>query len=158
MPRMVPLSPEKAHVVAAYRQLQMLIENCKVMTLMFREERDFVLESVRPALAALQWLNENRFFRSAAIRESLLALELAAEKIAQLPVQTPPWWAGASDAQKAYYQERIERCPHCSGNISQLNSSSEPFCPRCFELVVPSLRKLASRDGGFGTEVLEPTL
>src|SRR5215203_6199101 len=103
-----PDHPQSAHVYAASWQIELILDCCKRITLLGRTpaRRAFV-EIMRPAFAALRWLNRERFGHSRRIDKIVDRLEREAEALADLPVAYPPPHTAAPT-----------RCPTCGGAMT----------------------------------------
>jgi len=137
--------PRTPYVFAASLQEDFILDYCKRISLSDRDSRLFMLEVIRPAFAALRWLNETRFGGSPQIAKSIDLLERQAENLAQLPESNPA-------RRIAGYPQR---CPVC--NKPQTEPSHydpTPCCPNCLEIIMPSLIRLRSCEHGFGTEAI----
>lgn len=134
--------PHSANIFAAARQLDLILDCCKQMTLAEGPHRLFVLEIMRPAFAALRWLNEFRFDNSASLAKGVDALESQATALAQLPSQFP--------GQRGYGS--LAACPVCGKTPRKPDKyDPKPYCPHCLKVVMPSYGSVSD---GFGTEFI----
>jgi hypothetical protein len=104
-----------------------------------------MLEVIRPAIAALRWLNQTRFDSSLHIAKSIDLLERQVETLAQLTQKDP-------DRRIAGYPDR---CPVCNEARTEPNQyDPTPYCPNCLEIIMPALMRVRSCEHGFGTEAI----
>ena len=136
--------PRTPHVFATSRQLELILDGCKRITLSGVAGRQFMLEVVRPAFAALRWLAENRFRDEPHIADGITELEHQVERLAGLPLREPNQ-QGLPAA----------RCPACGGKPTKATKyEPAPFCPTCLDVIMPSLMRVQSCEEGFGTEAI----
>lgn len=137
-------NPHSADIVAASRQMDIILQLCKLIT--FNEtaaERRYTLRIFQPAFAALRWLNAERFGPSPAIEAGIGELQAGAAALAALATGEP---APGGD-----YPPKT--CPaRGTALVAPGRYSPTPYCPKCLGLIMPSLTKLRSFEGGFGTE------
>jgi hypothetical protein len=137
--------PRTPHVFAASRQEDLILDYCKRISLSDKNARLFMLEVIRPAFAALRWLNGNRFGNAAHIAKSVDQLEQQVEKLARLPQRDP-------HRRIAGYSER---CPVCNEPRTEpYQYDPTPCCPNCLGIIMPSLTRVRSCEHGFGTEAI----
>ncbi len=134
-----PMAP---HRFAATRQEDLILGCCKHMTLEDSFERQFTLDIIRPAFAALRWLNSERFGNSATIKNSIEHLEAEVEKLSKLPLRF-----------SSTTKETNRRCPHC-GSVGRSRPPEVPYCDKCLGLVRCGLDKVSSLEEGFGTDAI----
>jgi hypothetical protein len=137
--------PQSAHVFAAARQEDLILDCCKVMTLSDANGRRRTLEIIRPAFAALRWLNRERFGNSEQIGAGIDQLEREAESLAALPV------TGTRDRWTATFRQ----CPAC-GSEPNAPTQYDPrrYCSKCLDLVMAGLSRIRSLETGFGTDAI----
>jgi len=134
--------PHSANIFAAARQLDLILDCCKQITLEEGPHRLFVLEIMRPAFAALRWLNEFRFDNSASLATDVDALESQATALAGFPSQSP--------GQRKYGGHAT--CPACGKPPRKADKyDPKPYCPHCLNVVMPAY---CSVSDGFGTEAI----
>jgi hypothetical protein len=99
------------------------------------------LEVLRPAFAALRWLNMMRFGDCADIAAAISELESQAEALAGMPLLEPnPSGVPAS------------RCPACSARpVRPGKYDPIPYCLPCLQVIMPGLTKCRQR---FGTDAI----
>ncbi|HYE19337.1 MAG TPA: hypothetical protein VEA69_12885 [Tepidisphaeraceae bacterium] len=131
-------SPKAPHIVAASIQLDLILQRCKLVTAEATpKRRQFLIESVRPAFAALRWLNAERFDGSSKVASAIAELEARADDLAALPTNEPGD-AGATG-----------RFPACQGGLSEPEKyDPRRHCPTCLDLVMGAYGRL---EKGFGT-------
>jgi hypothetical protein len=137
--------PRTPHVFAASKQLDLILDYCKLITLQDTSAgRQFMLEVIRPAFAALRWLNLERFGGSSEIRSGIDQLELEASALAGLP----SFASGRSKHAKT-------RCPAC-GDSPTSPSQYDPrsYCRTCLDLIIDGLSRVRSSEGGFGADAI----
>lgn len=136
--------PRAPHVFAASSQQDLILDYCKRITLAGAEARQFMLEVVRPAFAALRWLATTRFTGEPHISDAIAELERQVEQLAALPLREPAYIGGPA-----------ARCPACGSNPTT-PSQYDPtqYCPRCLDLIMPELERVRSCKEGFGTEAI----
>jgi hypothetical protein len=133
-------SPIAPHIIAASNQLDMILDRCKRATIGRAERRAFLIETIRPAFAALRWLNAERFGASAQVSSAISDLERQADELAGLPTEgkrelLPP-----------------ACCPACGGQLTEPHQYDPvPYCSRCLQIIMGALGR--ARDG-FGTEAI----
>ena len=139
-------NPRAADIFAASRQMDLILEFCKVLTLgRTAARRQFTLRIMQPAFAALRWLNAEHFARSPAIEFAIAELQAGAAAIANMEMGDPP--PGADQPPKT--------CPACGTPLMQPTQySPTPYCSKCLDLIMPGLLKLRHSEGGFGTEAI----
>jgi hypothetical protein len=138
-----PRSPTAARSYAASRQIGLILGCCKWMTVSDAQQRRAMLEIMRPAFAALRWLNRERFDGSRRIEATINRLEREAEQLADRPVVHPPPVA-----------EVPARCPAC-GEAPRPPDEWEkiPYCSACLDRM-PSLLDIQAIGPGFGTDII----
>jgi hypothetical protein len=100
-----------------------------------------MLEVIRPAFAALRWLNAMRFEGSAEIAGAIAELERQVEALAGMPLLDPDHRGGPAS-----------RCPACGGKpTSPSTYDPVPYCSPCLGVIMPGLQ--ACREG-FGTDAI----
>jgi hypothetical protein len=131
-------------VFAASRQLDLILDYCKRISLSGVDGRRFMLEVTRPAFAALRWLAAHRFANEPSIADGIAKLERQAEQLAGLPLRDPDHRGGPA-----------RRCPAC-GARPTAPSKYDPisYCSSCLDLIMPGLRQLESCQEGFGTDAI----
>jgi hypothetical protein len=136
--------PQAPHRFAASKQLDLILDYCKRITLQGESGRRFMLEVARPAFAALRWLNEQHFRGSPDIRDGVNEFEAAAESLVRMPlVEAEP------------RQYKFSRCPVCGDSPEGPDKyDPTPYCSRCLYVIIPALSRLRSSDRGFGTEAI----
>src|SRR5262245_10328470 len=97
--------PQTPHVFAASRQIDLILDYAKRITLSGTAGRQFMLEVIRPAFAALRWLNTARFENAAEITEAITELEQQMEKLVGMQLLDPHHRGGPAS-----------ECPACGGN------------------------------------------
>ncbi len=135
--------PKSAHVFAASRQIDLILDYAKRISFDDEHGRQFMTCIVAPCFAALHWLNENHFENDRDIRERITELQSALDRLAT--------------CQTASRDSRLERknCPVCTQKLTAPNQYDPiPYCPDCLDIVLPALIRLQSCDGGFGTEAI----
>lgn len=132
-------------VFAAARQEDMILEYCKRITLAGEHGRRFMLEVVRPAFAALRWLNRERFGDSVSIVSGIDQLEREVEALATLPLVNPDHRGGPAAL-----------CPACGGKptITPDEYAPTPYCSECLDVIMPGLGRVRSCQEGFGTDAI----
>ena len=137
--------PQTPHVAAASRQLDLILDYCKRITLLSDAgERRFMLEVVRPAFVALRWLAANRFPDHPHIADGLSELERLTEQLVELPLLHP----GRCGAQAI-------QCPACGGKPTRPDRFSPAgHCSSCLKVIMPGLDRVQSCEEGFGTDAI----
>jgi hypothetical protein len=136
--------PRTPHVFAASRQLELILHDCKRITLSGVAGRQFMLEVVRPAFAALRWLAEQRFRDEPHIGEGITELERQVERLVGLPLSNPNHQGGPA-----------ARCPACGGKPTKSSKyEPTPYCSTCLDVIMPGLMRVQSCEEGFGTEAI----
>lgn len=135
-----------ADIVAASRQQDIILQLCKVLTLNGHAAgRQYTLRIMQPCFAALRWLNAERFNGSATIDSAISELQASAAQLAQMLTADPP--------PSGRYPK--ERCPACGApSVAPFEYSPTAYCSACLNLIMPSLQKLRSWNGGFGTDAI----
>jgi hypothetical protein len=145
--------PQTPHVFAASRQLDMILDSCKRISISASKGRLDLLEVVRPCFAALRWLNAERFGASPVIAAGITNLERAAERLARLGDGRVQWPAG----------EVPSACPVCGEPVTTygvyeprpgLRVPRERWCSPCLDVIMPALERLRSGSEGFGTSAI----
>jgi hypothetical protein len=137
--------PRTPHIFAASWQLDFILDNVKRISLSDKRSRLFTLEVIRPAFAALRWLNKTRFGQSPKIANNIDELERQTEKLANLSLQCPgQLLLGYPD-----------NCPVC-GEFRQGPNEYDPrpYCSACLDVIMPSLSSVQSCEEGFHTEAI----
>ena len=141
---MDPRSPNAPRRYAASRHIDLILGCSKWMTISDAQMRRAMLEIMRPAFAALRWLNCERFDGSRRIAATIARLENEAERLADRPVLYPPVVAEMPPA----------RCPACGEAPIPPNEWEKiPYCRSCLDRM-PSLMDIQMVDPGFGTDIL----
>src|SRR5947209_1876081 len=110
-------SPKAPHIIAASNQLDMILDRCKRATIVRAERRAFLVETIRPAFAALRWLNAERFGGSTQLSSVIVELERQADQLAALPTENK--------------RELIPPpcCPACGGQLTEPHQYDPmPYC------------------------------
>jgi hypothetical protein len=134
-------SPKAPHIVAAALQLDLILQRCKLVTAEEQSKRRrFLIESIRPAFAALRWLNAERFDGSAEVASALAEFEAQADHLAVLPTD------------ESEYAAATGRCPACQSELTEPHKyDPQRYCPKCLQLIMGAYGRL---DQGFGTWVI----
>jgi hypothetical protein len=133
-------SPKAPHIIAAANQLDMILDRCKRVTIVRAERRQFLVETIRPAFAALRWLNVERFGRSTVLSSAITELERKADQLAALPTQ-----GKAGPLPPAC-------CPACGGRLTEPHQYDPvPYCSPCLQII---MRELGTLRDGFGTSAI----
>ncbi len=133
--------PQTPHIFAASRQLDLILDYCKRISISRTGGRRFMLEVIRPAFAALRWLITARFGAYAEIDSAIAELEHQAEALAGTPLADPDPRAGIP----AY-------CPACGGKLMEPDRYDPiPYCSGCLGVVMPGLQKCRRQ---FGTDAI----
>lgn len=136
--------PRTPHVCAASRQLDLILDCAKRITLSGGDGRRFMLEVARPAFAALRWLAANRFTDEPHIADGIDELERQAEQLAGLPLRD-------SDRRG----EPVAQCPVCGGKPTRPHKYNQiSYCSPCLDVIMPGLQRVRSCDKGFGTDAI----
>jgi hypothetical protein len=137
--------PGTGKIFAASRQLDLILQLCKLITLQRTSaQRQCTLETFMPAFAALRWLNAERFGESSEIGAGIEELEGGAIALANLKTGDPP---------VGRYPPKA--CPVCGvPPISIGKRSPVPYCPNCLKTIMPGLEWLRSTERGFGTDCI----
>jgi hypothetical protein len=137
--------PRTPHVFAASRQEDLILDYCKRITLAGAAGRRFMLEVIRPAFAALRWLNKERFGDSLTIASGIDQWEREVEALVGLPLIDPDHCGGPAS-----------RCPACGGKPIPPSKygSRVPYCSSCLGGMMPGLRRVRSFEEGFGTDAI----
>jgi hypothetical protein len=133
--------PRTPHVFAACTQYEIVLEDCKRMTLADARGRKFRLEDVRPALAALRWLAGEQFAEVAGLPAAITELERRIEQLAGLPLRREGTWVGSAVP-----------CPACDSTIPEAHGDPVRYCSQCLDIIWPALWRIASCEEGFGIE------
>jgi len=135
--------PQSAHVFAASKQIDMILDYAKRISFDDREGRVFMSKVVAPCFAALHWLNENHFDADPTIRQRIDDLQADLDKLAGQPTE---------QADSPFDRKT---CPSCSQQLTTPTQYDPiPYCPRCLDQIEPALTTLRSCEGGFGTEAI----
>ena len=135
--------PQTPLVFAASVQLDMILDYSKKITLSGTTGRRFMLEVIRPAFAALRWLNAERFGASPTITTGIDELERGVETLVGMPLTNPGHRGGPAP-----------QCPACGGQPTTPNQYDRTaYCPTCLRAIMPGLTRLRSRQG-FGTDAI----
>ena len=138
-----PRSPTAARFYAAAGQIDLILHYAKWMTVSDAQQRRAMLEIMRPAVAALRWLNHERFNRSRRIEATIDRLEREAEGLAERPVVHPPPVGGVP-----------ARCPACGEPPRPPDDWEKiPYCGACLGRM-PSLMDIQAVGPGFGTDIM----
>jgi hypothetical protein len=121
--------PRSASVFAAMRQMMFIEAGCKRVTAEHGDRRRLELEIVRPAFAALRWLNTERFDGSRDIGNAIDKFEKQADDLAAL--QTSPHTSLTSPIV----------CPACGGELTTPHDAPA-HCQTCMQMIAPSYEKL----------------
>jgi hypothetical protein len=131
-------------VFAASRQEDLILDYCRRITLEDGAGRRFMQEVLRPAFAALRWLNRERFDNSVSIGSGIDQLEREVAALVALPLVNS-YEQGAPAA----------RCPACGGKPTAPSKyDPTPYCTKCLDVIMPGLSRLRSCEEGFGTDAI----
>lgn len=141
--------PRTPAIFDAARQLDLIMDDLKRMTIADRTGRLFLLEMLRPSFAALRWLMAERFEGSPAIAASLAELEAQAEALAALGLREARRWSA----------DPPDICPACAEGLTIVPLSrarprrppTDRYCARCLGGSRTALDRVASLEDGFGT-------
>lgn len=134
--------PRTPLVFAASVQLDLILGYAKKMTLSGAAGRRFMAEVIRPAFAALRWLNAARFAAAPRIAAGLDELERGVDALADMPLADPDHRGGPAP-----------RCPACGEEPTAAGPyNAAAYCSRCLEAIMPGLVRVRSCEEGFGTE------
>ncbi|QDU40627.1 hypothetical protein Mal4_49850 [Maioricimonas rarisocia] len=134
-----PLTP---HVFAASRQIDMILDIAKRLTVSDATGRRLLVQTAAPCFAALRWLNEAHFEKSPAIAASIDGLDVQLKVLAEQPASLP---TGTG---------RRRVCGVCGDRITRANSYQPEFCSECLKTLHPALMAVESCEEGFGTEAI----
>ena len=136
--------PRTAHVFAASRQVDLILDCCKIVTLSGERRRRFMLEVMRPAFAALRWLADHHFSDRTQIMVGIAEWESQVENLAGLGLKDSDLEGG-----------QASQCPACDGKATT-PSKYDPraYCSVCLGIIQPGLTKLRSSDRGFGIDAI----
>ncbi len=136
--------PQTPSVFAASTQLDFILEDCKRMTLIDSRGRQFRLENIRPAFAALRWLAHERFADVPQLPAAIDELERQAARLAELPLRRAEPWVG-----------QALPCPACEAVPIEPNEyDSIRYCSQCLDTIMPGLMRVRSLEEGFRTEAI----
>lgn len=143
--------PLSKHVFAASRSEDAILIAARDMTTASQLVRAKLKEKCVPHYALLRQLAKDYFSTKTAIPEAINELERSIENLATLrgvPKDGPP-------------PER--RCSSCNTKLYRCNrygfkvyfrKPSLIYCPKCLEIIMPSLSVLRSCEEGFGTDAI----
>jgi hypothetical protein len=146
--------PQTPHVIAASRQLDLILDYLKRITYADSPGRLSMLEIIRPCFAALRWLQTQRFADKPHIAAGIDELERAADRLAQLGDGRAEWSADGMLPSK---------CPVCRQPLTTygvyeprpgLKVPKERWCSLCLEVAMPALQRVGSSHEGFGTDAI----
>ena len=135
--------PRSAHVFAASKQIDLILDYAKRISFDAGRGRLFMNSVVAPCFAALHWLNENHFDNDHDIRERITELQSALNRLAT---------ARTANRDSPFERKNCPVCAHVLTEPSQYDPI--PYCPDCLDKIMPALSRLWSCDGGFGTEAI----
>ena len=134
--------PRTPDVFAASRQLDLILDCCKRITLTGAAGRRFMVGVIRPSFAALRWPAEHRFNDQPNLTDGIAELERQVEQLAALPLR---------DAEG----EGRARCPSCGGAATVPHRYDQvSCCLHCLGVIQPGMRRLCSCEEGFGTDAI----
>jgi hypothetical protein len=132
-------NPASADIVAAARQMDMILQLCKLITRQRTSaKRQYTLRISEPAFAALRWLNAGRFGNSADITAAIAETEKRAIDLAAMPTDSssPLSWP-------------LEHCPACGEELTKPNKyETMSYCRKCLGTIMTGYGRL---DQLFGT-------
>lgn len=142
-------SPQAPHIIAAFKQLELIGFYSNSMTLCPASERRDMFQIIQPAFAALRWLNNSQFDGSDCIDESIAQLERAIRELSELTTDDD-------------VPSNSDRCPACNDPVTEIEEYrsmnlvflQRQYCGRCSEIVEPAFHRIGSAELGFGTEVI----
>src|SRR5262245_61212101 len=103
-----------------------------------------MLDVVRPAFAALRWLNRERFDNSPDVASGIDQLEREVEVLVALPLRGT-----------GRHVLPASLCPSCGGDPTPpTEHSPTPYCSHCLDIVMPGLDRIRSSEEGFGTDAI----
>lgn len=136
--------PQAPYIVAAALHCGRIFEACKYMTRDDSKQRLSWLHGVESEFAALRWLNEHRFGRSAEITASIAVLEREVSDLARRELRSD-----------AVYGESQTHCPACSTSLEvHVHENNRVYCTPCFRALLPAFHAIESSEAGFGTWVI----
>jgi hypothetical protein len=141
-----PLTP---HRFAAVHQIELIHKFAYHISLgIGRSRRDFY-DILKPAIVALNWLNENHFGNRVEIRETIASIDRELSSLADKPHDD------------RYVDDR-KNCPACDAKITEIGSYQPDgvsftvpefrYCEVCLEQFTSLLDNLKSASAGFGLE------
>src|SRR5215207_9716821 len=122
--------PQTPYIFGAAFQLGLVFDYCKTITTgESYEERHRMVESMRPAFAALRWLNREKFSSSSEIASAIDAFESKVDELAAIPCGRTP----------RPFNDRVAICPCCNQGLRVPDQyESKRYCVKCFDVVIES--------------------
>lgn len=142
--------PRAFGIFAAERQLSVVSEYARMMSVASGPNRRDILRIAEPAIVALRWLATWKFSESPQIPDAISQLETALIKLSRL---SPDEGTSAADS----------GCPACGGSLTvehyQPPGTGATFpipqsCEHCLRSVWAALEILQSMESGFGIEAI----
>jgi hypothetical protein len=135
--------PQSAHIFAAARQIDLIVDYAKRISLEDADGRQFMNKVVAPCFAALHWLNENHFENDQGIHQRIADLQSALSKLSSVS-------AAHSDS-----PSDRKTCPVCKQALKKPSQyDPTPYCPGCLAAIMQPLSRLQSSEAGFGTDAI----
>lgn len=146
-----PDHPQTPHRFAAYHQITLIHKFAYHISLGTGHSRRDYYDIIKPAIVALNWLNENHFGDRQEIRDTIASLDQELLTLVDKP----------HDDQ--YIDER-KNCPACNATITEFGSYQPHgvdftvpeyrYCEPCLERFSSLLENLKSVSKGFALEAL----
>ena len=142
--------PQSEYIFAAARAEDSVLEVAKRMSVAARKDWVRLRDGCATAFAELRRLARDEFAEVSAIPLAIDALEQAVGKLAMLP--NVPEEGTPVDSE----------CPACGARLGRRRkywfsapvNSTDIYCCRCVDIIMPSLSVLSSSENGFGTDAI----